>query len=91
MADTKSNSSMLAGGFVGAILGGVVGFLLRPSTLVVGQLPFNTVISRGGNLKGLSQLLVPSAEKSFNVMLVGVILGLVVGLVVGRLFSTGSR
>ena len=46
-------------GGIGFVLGGLLGFLTRPSALLIGQLPFSIVLSRGGNLRGLDQVLVP--------------------------------
>jgi ABC-type nitrate/sulfonate/bicarbonate transport system permease component len=66
----------------GILMGGVVGFLLRPTVPLMGQLPFTTVISRGANLQGLDQLLVGYARTSFNYLLAGLIFGAVIGLVV---------
>ena len=43
--------------FLGAAIGGFLGFLLRPSVPLVGPLPFETVITRGANLTGLDSLL----------------------------------
>jgi hypothetical protein len=69
----------------GFFVGGCVGFLLRPSAFLVGQLPFGTVITRGSNLSGLDQLLISTAETSFNYLLVGAILGTVIGFVISLL------
>lgn len=66
-------------GILGAILGGGIGYLYRPSALIVGQLPFNHVISRGKSLKGLDQVLLPVAETSFNYLIGGIIIGAVLG------------
>jgi hypothetical protein len=90
MADTRRSSPSVSLGFLGLILGGVVGYLFRPSAMLVGQLPFETVISRGANLQGLDQLLVPTAQASFNILVVGAIIGAVLGLVLGRLFAVRS-
>lgn len=70
-------------GVVGFFLGGCIGFLLRPSAFLVGQLPFETVIARGSNLSGIDRLLVATAQTSFNYMIVGALLGAVGGLVIG--------
>jgi len=70
-------------GVVGFFVGGCIGFLLRPSAFLVGQLPLETVIMRGSNLSGLDSLLISTAQTSFNYMLVGAILGAIGGLVVG--------
>ena len=67
---------------IGAILGGIVGYLYRPSAFMVGQLPFEHVITRGKSLKGLDQVLIPFAEKSFNYMLAGIVVGAALGFVV---------
>jgi hypothetical protein len=72
-------------GILGLIVGAFIGFLLRPSAMLVGQLPFETVVSRGANLRGFDQLLVPTAEMSFNIMMVGAIIGAVAGAIIGRL------
>ena len=65
----------------GLLIGGLVGFLLRPSVPLIGQLPFSTVISRGANLRGLDQLLLGYARTSFNYLLAGLVLGVVIGLI----------
>jgi len=90
MAATNSSSQGIGIGFLGLILGGVIGFVLRPSAMFIGQLPFETVISRGANLQGLDKLLVPTAQSSFNMMVVGAIVGAVVGFVVGQLLARRS-
>lgn len=66
------------GALVGAVLGGLVGFLLRPSLPLIGQLPFSTVITRGSNLTGLDVILKSTAETSFNYLAIGLIVGAVV-------------
>ena len=66
---------------VGLLIGGVVGFLLRPSVPLMGQLPFTTVITRGTNLRGLDQLLLGYARSSFNYVVAGVVLGALIGLI----------
>lgn len=68
---------------VGGATGGGVAFLLRPSAPLIGQLDLETVVSRGSRLRGVDQLLVPTAEASFNILVVGVILGGAIGAIVG--------
>ena len=63
---------------LGALVGGLLGFLFRPSAPMIGQLPFGAVITRGGDLKGIGSLLKPTAEVSFNYALGGAIIGGVV-------------
>ena len=65
----------------GVLVGGLVGFLLRPSVPFMGQLPFTTVITRGANLRGLDQLLVGYARSSFNYVVAGIVIGAVIGMV----------
>jgi|SRR5581483_5278013 len=61
---------------LGMFLGAFVGFLLRPSSTLAGQLPFETVITRGTELRGLSALALRStAEQSFNYMVIGILVG----------------
>jgi len=78
-----------AAGF--GIVGGFVGFLLRPYYPVVGQLPFGTVITRGGNLTGIASVLEGAAEESFQYLLKGATaaayIGTVIGSVVGCWYS----
>lgn len=91
MAQTNSSSSSFGLGLLGLALGGLIGFLLRPSAMLVGQLPFEIVISRGANLQGLDSILVPTAQTSFNIMVVGAIVGAVAGATVARFIAGGNR
>jgi hypothetical protein len=70
---------------IGGILGGIIGYLTRPSAFLVGQLPLGTVITGGAGLQGLDQLLVPIARQSFNQMLTGTIVGAVLGGIAGAI------
>jgi uncharacterized membrane protein AbrB (regulator of aidB expression) len=63
---------------LGALVGGLLGFLFRPSAPMIGQLPFDAVITRGSDLKGVEGFLRPTAEVSFNYVLGGAIIGCVV-------------
>jgi hypothetical protein len=73
---------------IGLVIGGIVGFLLRPSVPFMGQLPFSTVITRGANLHGLDQLLVGYARTSFNYLIAGMLLGSVIGLITAFVISS---
>jgi hypothetical protein len=79
----NSKGQMIGIGILGFLIGGFVGFLARPSAFLVGQLPFEHVISRGANLKGMDQMLVSLAQQSFNIMLIGAIIGVIAGIVIG--------
>jgi hypothetical protein len=74
---TSAQSKLFIG--VGAVLGAFIGFLLRPSVFLAGKLPFSTVITRGSNLRGLDELLVPTAQTSFNYLIVGAMVGALAG------------
>src|SRR6266705_5073022 len=65
----------------GLLIGSVVGFLLRPSVPLMGQLPFTTVVTRGASLRGLDQLLLGYARTSFNYLIAGMVLGALIGLI----------
>ena len=65
---------------LGLLLGGLVGFLLRPAVPLVGQLPFTVVITRGSNLTGLDQMLVSAAKTSFNYLAAGGLIGALAGV-----------
>jgi uncharacterized membrane protein YfcA len=73
-------------GIAGAVIGAMLGFLFRPSVPLIGQLPIETVLSRGSNLNGMDMLLRPAAEQSFNYLLVGTILG--AAIVAGMRYMT---
>ena len=87
MSPKKSNSLAIQLGIVGFVAGGALGFLYRPSAFLIGQLPFDVVITRGANLKGLDQVLISMAQTSFNNMAAAAIAGSVIGIVVGLLMS----
>ena len=58
----KINSMKIKLTIGGLLIGSVVGFLVQPSVPLIGQLPFSTVITRGGNLRGLDQLMLGYAR-----------------------------
>ena len=86
-AEHISYAQMLVFGAIGAIAGGILGFLLRPAAPLIGQLDFGTVLSRGTNLRGLDQVLVSTAQTSFNYLLAGIILGCLIGVIACYGFS----
>jgi zinc-ribbon domain len=77
----SSINQIVAFGVAGAIVGGILGFLFRPAAPLIGQLDFGTVVSRGTNLTGLDQILVSTAQASFNYLIAGIILGCVIGVI----------
>src|SRR4030066_782300 len=90
MGSKKSNGWAIKLGIIGFIAGGVIGFLYRPSAFVIGQLPFDVVITRGANLKGIDQVLIPLAQSSFNNMMTIAVLGAFIGIIAGLLIP-GNR
>ena len=87
MGSKISNSLAIKLGIVGFIAGGVIGFLYRPSVFLIGQLPFDVVITRGANLKGVDQVLLPMAQSSFNHMMAIAVIGAVIGIIIGLLIA----
>jgi hypothetical protein len=83
-AEAVRASWFLVGGFC---LGAFLGFLLRPSAALVGQLPFMVVLTRGASLQGMDQILVPLARTSFNYLLFGGIIGGAVGFIAPRFLT----
>ncbi len=84
---TKSTWLTLKLGIVGFIAGGFIGFLYRPSAFIIGQLPFDVVITRGANLKGIDQVLIPLAQTSFNNMMAIAVIGAAIGIIIGLLLT----
>jgi hypothetical protein len=68
---------------IGLILGASIGYFYRPPALFIGKLPFDVVISRGGNLKGFDQIYLEIAKTSFNYLLIGGIVGAIAGAIAG--------
>ena len=77
------------------VLGGLIGYLLRPSLPILGQLPFAVVVTRGAYLASsasqatgsalagvVASALVPLAQASFNYMATGASVGLLAGAIV---------
>jgi len=87
MGSGKSNGLAVKLGIIGFIAGGILGFLYRPSAFIIGQLPFDVVITRGATLKGVDQVLIPMAQSSFNNMVAIAIVGALIGIVAGILMS----
>ena len=78
--DRRSGTFLLTG-FGGFLVGAAVGFAYRPPAILVGQLPFRHVISRGTSLKGFEQVYLDVAQRSFDYLLVGGFLGAALGIV----------
>lgn len=81
---SKVNNTAPTLAFVGALVGAAIGFFMRPSFPGIGQLPLETVVSRGTSLTGLDVLMKSSAEQSFDYLILGAVVGCVLGFIVGR-------
>jgi hypothetical protein len=75
---------------VGGIAGGLAGYWFRPSVPLLGQLPFEVVVTRGQSLRGLDVLLRGVAEQSFTYIVVGVVIGCLAGFVLTRITQTAG-
>ncbi len=83
---------MISMGMVGCLAGGFIGFLLRPSAFMIGQLPLQHVITRGQSLQGVERVFLSLARESFNTMMIGAAIGLLAGIVIGCFITAkGSR
>jgi hypothetical protein len=87
MASGKSKSLVVPLCVIGFFIGGLIGFLYRSSAFLIGQLPFDVVITRGANLKGVDQVLIPLAQSSFNNMIAIALIGALIGIAAGYLLS----
>ena len=87
MSSKKSKSLVVPFCVIGFFIGGIIGFLYRPSAFLIGQLPFEDVITRGANLKGVHQVLISMAQTSFNNMLAIALIGALIGIAAGYLLS----
>jgi hypothetical protein len=72
----------------GLLIGSLVGFPLRPSVPLVGQLPLTTVITRGANLRVSTSYCWGHARTSFNYLIAGMLLGAIVGLITSIAISS---
>lgn len=70
-------------GGLGLLVGGLIGFLSRPTGALVGKLPFFHVLTRGATYEGVDQVLINLAQESFNIMLIGAVIGAAVGIILG--------
>ncbi len=65
---------------VGAVIGGILGFLARPSIPIIGRLPLDAVLTRASTYHGLASGYIHQvADRSLGVLVLGVALGGVIG------------
>jgi hypothetical protein len=84
LGELLSARPVLSLAIAGTLAGGLLGCLARPSAPLIGQLPFEIVITRGATLKGFDQMLASLAQSSFNTLMGASLVGAVVGAIVGR-------
>lgn len=80
VSSRNSESFRLFWPAIGAIAGAWIGYLLRPSAFLIGQLPFEMVITGGAQLNGIDSILAPLARQSLSLMVAGAIVGALIGL-----------
>lgn len=92
----RGSSTRLSWGTIGmpifgVLVGAFLGFLIRPSIPIIGQLPLDSVITRGSGFSGADRVFVPYAETSFNYMLICAIIGGVGAFLLNRKLSTRNK
>jgi hypothetical protein len=65
---------------VGGVVGAYIGFLLRPSIPLVGQLPAMVVLTSGQYLRGFDKVFVPTAQTSFGYLITGLVVGMLIAV-----------
>ena len=73
---------------VGAAIGGILGFLARPSIPIIGRLPLDAVLTRASTYQGLASGYIHQiADRSLAILLFGVALGGIIGYLADRAAS----
>jgi hypothetical protein len=85
-----NNRTVFLAGLGGFLLGAGVGYFYRPPAFLVGQLPFEHVITRGASLKGFDQVYLEVAQRSFDYLLVGGFLGAALGIAAALFLRKGK-
>ena len=70
---------------LGAVVGGTLGFLSRPSIPIIGRLPLDAVLTRASTYHGLASGYVHRvADRSLAILLLGAVLGALIGYLADR-------
>ncbi len=87
----EKNKMILLTGVIGFLTGAFIGYFYRPPAFMIGQLPFEHVISRGTTLKGFDQVYIEVAQESFNYLLTGGIIGAILGIIAALLYKVNVK
>ena len=87
----EKNKMIWVTGVSGFLVGAFIGYIYRPPAFLIGQLPFKHVISRGTSLKGIDQMYIQIAEKSFNYLFAGGVIGAILGIVAVLLYQRKAK
>lgn len=69
----------------GAVIGGTLGFLARPSIPIVGRLPLDAVLTRAKTYHGLGSGYIHGvADRSLGILVLGVVVGGLIGYIADR-------
>ena len=70
---------------IGAVIGGTLGFLTRPSIPIIGRLPLDAVLTRASTYHGLASGYIHKvADRSLAILVLGIVVGGVVGYLADR-------
>jgi hypothetical protein len=73
---------------IGAVTGGVLGFLARPSIPIIGRLPLDAVLTRATTYHGLGSGYIHGvADRSLAILVLGVVVGGFIGYLADRVAS----
>lgn len=75
----------------GTLIGGLIAYLLRPEAPQIGKLPFDVVMTRGANLNGVDEVLISTAEASFNYTITGAVIGAIIGMAIFWIMSDKTK
>jgi hypothetical protein len=72
-------------GVAGAVIGGILGFLARPSIPIIGRLPLDAVLTRASTYHGLvSGYIHRVADRSLAILILGTVVGGLLGYLADR-------
>ncbi len=76
---------------LGAVIGGILGFLARPSIPIIGRLPLDAVLTRAATYHGLASGYIHQvADRSLGILVLGAAVGGVVGYLADRVSNNAG-